>query len=299
MKLINRVCILLFVLLFALAPGVSALNVVDTVLQDVWDSTGQSIRISFVSSESGWDVAEETALTNTVHPLVTFTHTTSDTPAAGIGLSLDWYQETAPANTELGARIAVVTSDVTAASEDFRFDWMLMTAGAAPATKMSLGSTGVLTLVNAATLDNATNGTLTITEPTIAIVGSLTVDTDVLSVDATNDIVEVNGFFDMPYVEVTANSYTVTSASKASYYVVNYTDTGAVNFCLDTDMTVDGRMITIKDGELNANNNNITITTEGAETIDEANTYVMNAAGEAVTLLSDGTNWFIMGAYGE
>lgn len=173
MTMRNKVCVLLTLLLFAITPGVSALNVVDTVLQDVWDSTGQSIRVSFVSSESGFDVAEETALTNTVHPLVTFTHTTSDTPANGIGLSLDWYQETAAANTELGARIAVVTSDVTAASEDFRFDWMLMAAGVAPATKMSLGSTGVLTLVNGATIDNSTNGTVTITEPAIAIAGTL------------------------------------------------------------------------------------------------------------------------------
>lgn len=166
---------MLFILMLVGIQWVSALNVVDTVLQDVWDSTGQTIRISYVSSESGWDVAEETALTNTVHPLVTFTHTTSDTPANGIGLSLDWYQETSAANTELGARMAVVTTDVTAASEDFKLDWMLMTAGAAPTTKMSLGSTGVLTLVNAATLDNSTNGTLTITEPVIAISGNQTV----------------------------------------------------------------------------------------------------------------------------
>lgn len=173
MSIYNKILIIALFLVIALAPQLLALDLVNTVLSDVWDSTGQSIRISYVASESGWDVAEETALTNTVHPLVTFTHTTSDTPAAGIGLSLDWYQETAAANTELGARIAVVTSDVTAASEDFGINWMLMAAGVAPATKMSLGSTGVLTLVNGATLDNATNGTLTITEPAIAIAGTL------------------------------------------------------------------------------------------------------------------------------
>jgi len=77
MNWINKIFLVLFLLLFAFTPGVFALNVVDTVLQDVWDSTGQTIRISYVSSESGWDVAEETSLTNTVHPLVTFTHTTN------------------------------------------------------------------------------------------------------------------------------------------------------------------------------------------------------------------------------
>jgi len=300
MNLTNRIFLILFVLLFALVPGVSALNMVDSAVNDTWDRDSQSFRITLVSSESGWDVSEETALTNTVHPLVTFTHTTSGTPANGIGLSLDLYQETAAANTELGARIVVKTSDVTATSEDFQFDWMLMAAGAAPATKMSLSSVGVLTLVNAATLDNSVNGTLTITEPTIAIVGSFNVDTDVLSVDATNDIVEVNGFQDHPYLELTgAAAYTLNAASKANYVVVNYTDTGAASVVLASALAVDGRLITIKDGELNAGSNNITIGTEGSETIDEAATYVMNANGESVTLLSDGTNWFVMGGYGE
>jgi hypothetical protein len=367
MNLTNRIFLILFVLLFALVPGVSALNMVDSAVNDTWDRDSQSFRFTLVSSELGWDVAEETSLTNTVHPLVTFTHTTDDTPAAGIGLSLDWYQETAAANTELGARIAIVTSDVTAASEDFGINWMLMAAGATPATKMSLGSTGILTLVSGATFDNIASATeLVIAEtniqltgiidleggavtvnddsgdydftvesngnaaaifvdagnnrvgiftagPTVpfevtgeslftgamTITGDVAVDTDVLAIDTTNDIVEVNGWYDNPYLEVTTDSYTVTSDSKANYYVINYTDTGAVNFCLDTDVTVDGRVLTIKDGELNANNHNITITTEGSETIDEANTYVLNAAGESVTLLSDGTNWFVMSAYGE
>ena len=62
-------------------------------------------------------------------------------------------------------------------------------------------------------------------------------------------------------------------------------------------MLVAGRLFSFKDGELNANTNNIQIGTEGAETIDEANTYTMDADGEAVTIMSDGTNWFIIDAY--
>ena len=156
-------------------PESSALNIQDTVLSDIWDSTSQSIRFSEVASTSGYDVSEETALTNTVHPLVTFTHTTSGSPANNIGLSLDWYQETAAANTELGARMAIIATDTTATSEDFQIDWMLMANGATAATKMSLGSTGILTLVGGTLLDNTTASTLTVTETNIALVGDTTI----------------------------------------------------------------------------------------------------------------------------
>lgn len=127
--------------------------------------------------------------------------------------------------------------------------------------------------------------------------GSLAVDTDVLSVVAATDVVEVNGFLDQPYQVIDAATYTLNAASKANMYVVKYTDTGAAGITLATAAAVDGRTITIKDGELNASANNITVGTEGAETIDEAGTYAMNADGESVTLLSDGTNWFVLGAY--
>lgn len=120
--------------------------------------------------------------------------------------------------------------------------------------------------------------------------GTLAVTGDV---DLTGNL-EVNGFLDSPYLAVAAASYTVGTDSKAAFYVVNYTDTGTVSFILDTDVVVDGRIIVVKDGQLNAGTNNITISTEGAETIDESETYVMDTNGESVTLLSDGTNWFVI-----
>ncbi len=244
MNMTNKVCILLIVLLLAFTPGVSALNVVDTVLQDVWDSTGQTIRISYVSSESGWDVAEETALTNTVHPLVTFTHTTSDTPAAGIGLSLDWYQETAAANTELAARIAVVASDVTATSEDFRFDWMLMAAGATPATKMSLGSTGILTLVGGATLDNATSATnLNITETTVTITGNQVITGSV-------DITGAGGL-------ILSNDETITNAVDGTVLIT------ATTLATSGALDVTGGGITLENDETITNAVNGAVVTDG------------------------------------
>jgi len=43
-----------------------------------------------------------------------------------------------------------------------------------------------------------------------------------------------------------------------------------------------------------AQTNNITLTTPGAETIDGGATYVMDANYDSVTVVSDGTNFFLI-----
>ena len=199
----------------------------ESLFDSVINGTG-SVRYSLVGTTSGLDVSEETALTNTVHPLVDFTHTTSATPANGIGLSLRWLQETAAANTENGANIAVIATDTTAASEDFQMDFMLMTAGAAPATKWSLGSTGVVTLVNGETIDNSVNGTITYTATTHAFAGNVTssgsvdivgaggliLENDETITNSVNGVISVDGTLDITAAGglVLSNDETITNA---------------------------------------------------------------------------------------
>lgn len=55
-----------------------------------------------------------------------------------------------------------------------------------------------------------------------------------------------------------------------------------------------GQTFIIKDASGSANTNNITIDTAGAETIDGASTYTMNVNYQSVTVVFDGTNYFIM-----
>jgi len=72
------------------------------------------------------------------------------------------------------------------------------------------------------------------------------------------------------------------------------TTAGAVTLTLDTDDVVAGREITIKDTG-NGGTNNVTIATEGAETIDGAATQTISTNYGYMRLCSDGTNWDIIG----
>jgi len=110
-----------------------------------------------------------TALTNTVSYPIRVTHETSGSPANGIGVGLQYEQETSAANNELIMSLDAVVDDATGASEDASFSLKLMEAGAAAAEKFAIESTGVITLVNGETIDNSVDGTVTITSPIIAI----------------------------------------------------------------------------------------------------------------------------------
>lgn len=55
-----------------------------------------------------------------------------------------------------------------------------------------------------------------------------------------------------------------------------------------------GQMFRIKDGSLNASSSNITVATAGSELIDGAATYVINQDGEAIDVVFEGANYYIL-----
>jgi hypothetical protein len=74
----------------------------------------------------------------------------------------------------------------------------------------------------------------------------------------------------------------------------DYTATAAItSLTLPTAQLADGRVIHVKDTGGLAGTNNITIDTEGAETIDGAATAVISTNYNSISLYCDGTNWFI------
>jgi hypothetical protein len=99
-----------------------------------------------------WDgsnpvIQQTTALTNTI-AYNKISHITSGTPAAGIGVGVQFEVETAAANNEIGGVLDIVTTDVSAASEDFDMVFKLMIAGASATELMRLKSTNELLLTS-------------------------------------------------------------------------------------------------------------------------------------------------------
>ncbi len=102
-----------------------------------------NIGISFVPKGTGLiDVVKTTSTTNAVTQVFRFNSQSSGTPANGIGVGVEFAAETAAGNTEVGATIEAITTDVTSASEDFDLSFKTMAAGAAAAERFRAKSTG-------------------------------------------------------------------------------------------------------------------------------------------------------------
>jgi len=90
------------------------------------------------------------------------------------------------------------------------------------------------------------------------------------------------------YTPVTDATYT----AKAGDRIIGINRAGVVTITLPTAEVRAGRLFTIKDESGNAFVNNITIATEGSETIDGSTTKVIDEDYGAKHFYSDGSNWF-------
>ncbi len=95
------------------------------------------------------------------------------------------------------------------------------------------------------------------------------------------------------YAETTSVATSTHDVVDADHIIhVAYTTTGVVTVRVMSDQVVKGRAFTIKDAGGNASANNISVTSEGAETFDGAASVTMSTDHEILRLYSDGTNWF-------
>ena len=90
------------------------------------------------------------------------------------------------------------------------------------------------------------------------------------------------------YVNITAAAYN----AKAGDRMIEVNRAGAVTITLPTAQLRAGRSYTIKDESGAAATNNITVATEGSETIDGSATDTISDNYGSKTYYSDGTNWF-------
>jgi len=139
------------------------------------------------------------------------------------------------------------------------------------------------------------------TTPTLAICGA-TQDTTHIGLlahddtDFTIDSLTLTTKFKsgLKHNVTTVNAATYDLLASDYYVHVTYTGTGAVtSLTLPSAQVVSGRTIYIKDAGGNASTNNITVDTEGSETIDGSATLVMSTDYQAIQLYSDGSNWFV------
>ena len=90
------------------------------------------------------------------------------------------------------------------------------------------------------------------------------------------------------YVSVTGATY----AARAGDRLIGVNRAGAVTITLPTAQLRAGRTYTVKDESGAAASNNITVATEGSETIDGSATDVIAEDYGSKTYYSDGSNWF-------
>ena len=87
------------------------------------------------------------------------------------------------------------------------------------------------------------------------------------------------------------SNYTVTSAN----HVVIFHDLSASRtLTIPTAQCNLGRVLIIKERDGYASSNNIVIDPEGSTTIDGAANYTISTNRGSVTLISDGSNWFVI-----
>lgn len=92
---------------------------------------------------------------------------------------------------------------------------------------------------------------------------------------------------------VVARTPTAASVGSSAESIIGVTDTGAPRtVTLASAETDSGKIIIVKDESGGAGTNNITVATEGAETIDGAATAVISTNFGVLRIYSDGTDWF-------
>ena len=84
----------------------------------------------------------ETATNNAVFVPLKLSYTSSNAPANGIGVGVEFEVETSAGNNEIGATIEAIVTDVTSTSEDFEVVVKTMVAGAAAAEQLRISDSG-------------------------------------------------------------------------------------------------------------------------------------------------------------
>ncbi len=120
-------------------------------------------------------------------------------------------------------------------------------------------------------------------------VGPAAAGSDILRVDTSTNAVTVRGF-NVEYVPVTAASFT----ASAPAYILGVQRAGAVSILIPSaSVYKTGSILLIKDEVGHTDGTDITINASTGYTIDGAANYVLTGSNPAISLYSNGANWFV------
>jgi hypothetical protein len=97
-------------------------------------------------------------------------------------------------------------------------------------------------------------------------------------------------------ITITASTYSVDTHTTTSDLMI-FTDSTSNTVAITLPAPSAGRLIYVKDKTGKAATHNVTISQHSAETIDGASSLTLSKNYDAVLLISDGTNWAIIGEY--
>ena len=180
---------------------------------------------SLITGSAGASLDKEDSGTTTVLYPLELKRTSSATPAAGIGVGVNFITETAGGNNETGSVIESLTTDVGSGSEDFDMVFKNMKAGAAAAEVLRMKSTGKVAFANSAYASVQVTGSAT---------GNITLDFDTYQ-----------NFFLTASGNVTLDNPTTESIGQSGVIVFAQDGTGGRTLSLGTQYYAPGGALTI------------------------------------------------------
>jgi len=259
------------------------------------DASGDTVTINAgtLTAPNTITFAVDDATTAGISYPVKIQHTTSGTPAAGIGSGLQFIAETSASTNKTGMQIEAVTTDVTVASEDFDYVLKLMQNGSAAAERFRVNSAGDGTLVG----DLAVNGgDVTTTQTTFNLLNT-TVTTGNLfgagtsiSIGAATGTTTINNANTVVTGDLAVNGGDVTT-TQTTFNLLNTTVTTGNLFGAGTSISIGAatgtttinNANTVVTGDLAVNGGDVT-TTQTTGTVFNATATTVSVGGAATTL---------------
>ena len=204
------------------------------------------------------------------------------TATAGVTATTNGFSATAGNITAVAGNISATVGTLSIGSTSTLTGLVTATGGITTATgSYTTTGSGSFTATSTGTVSTAsgnissTSGNLVITAGTSTLGGKVT----------------MSAAQKVKYGAVKTANYT--ASLTADYVIPVNSSGGAFTISLPSGHAA-GDTFTIKDVNGSLATNNVTIDPNAAETIDGASTFVMTVNRQAVTVISDGTNWFII-----